>query len=65
MSPVAADVQSGALTAVHHLDGVDAELVVDHLHLLGRLDGDGACRDPPEVVVSDDQLVSVDYLQTR
>ena len=65
MAPVAADIEPGPLTALHHLDSVDTELVVDHLHHLGSLDGDGAGGDAVEVVISDDQLVRVDDLQSR
>ena len=63
--PVTTDVKPGPLAAPHHLDGVDGELVVDHLHLLGGLDNDGARRDAVEVVVGDDQLVGVHNLQPR
>ena len=63
--PVTTDVKSVPLTATDHLDGVDGELVVDHLHLLGGLDDDGAGRDPVEVVVGDDELVCVHDLQPR
>ena len=45
------------------MNGVEAELVVDHLHLLGRLDGDGARGDAVEVVVLDDESVSLRDLE--
>ena len=61
--PVTTNVESWPLTAPDHLDGVDTELVVDDLHLLGGLDDDGAGGDAVEVVVGDDQLVRVNNLQ--
>ena len=45
------------------LDGVEAELVVDHRDPLGLADGDGAGVHPQEDAVSDDHLAGLLYDQ--
>ena len=40
------------------LDGIYAELIIDHLHLLGFLDGEWACVESQEDAVLDDDLAS-------
>jgi hypothetical protein len=51
--PVAADIEQGSILGGDHLDGVDAELVVDDHHLLHLLHFDGARVDVGEVGVQD------------
>ena len=54
--PIAADVEERAVLGGDHLDGVDAELVVDDHHLLHLLHLDGARVDVGEQGVQDLQL---------